>query len=420
MAEASPALRNIVDTILLAPRFALVVVVGPDDRPQLAQWTLHEQLVAAGLEVLWHSLAEDGLSECIEGAQSEHPVVLLSEIDHLDRSEREELLVRLNLQRDAVGNLPARLVYWCSHRGIDELRRVAPDFLHWRSLLQELTVDDLPITGWRTYMAWCVDEYSERDDDRVREGGTFALRDPWVHSSDIPFEAVRFSMWVDMHGSGIVERRALMADPRYPAKELARRWGLMALRGAPDIPLPVVATVAGLGDALRERAELIDWPRNDMVVFIIDGGEPIDTATLLAVHQQRRARVFVITSRASDWEAVLDWPCGKIVRDLDVFSPGLGPFSAALHALAEILSKLFDKAGLHHFMSGIHDLADGFSLVREELTPRAQAEQVVDWLLSSQYIDTKMFERLLELRPRSRAEIERVRQMFVDLSAQRD
>jgi DNA-directed RNA polymerase subunit F len=58
--------------------------------------------------------------------------------------------------------------------------------------------------------------------------------------------------------------------------------------------------------------------------------------------------------------------------------------------------------------------------VREELTPRAQAEQVVDWLLSSQYIDTKMFERLLELRPRSRAEIERVRQMFVDLSAQRD
>ncbi len=429
MADASAALRSIVDTILLAPRFALVVVAGPDTRPQLAQRTIAWQLEAAGLEVLWHTPTAEGplLADVVERARTERPVVMLSEIEHLGASEREELLVRLNLQRDAVGELPVRLVYWCSHRGLDELRRVAPDFLHWRSLLQALTLADLAVTDWRTYLAWCVDEYTEHDDDRVHEGGMLALRDPLLAEfNDREVTAMKpFSAWILEHSFGVVNRLRTQ-ERRYPAKELAHRWAVAGLRRS-SVHLPILVDVDEIDRLLTDRALSRDipfvaepwrgWP-GSRVVFIVDDEGPIDAAGPVRL-LERGFRTIVVTPRYTDWKDALGWPCAITMAVLDPLSPSLGPSEAALRALSALLLRSFDRASLLGFAVAALGPDVGMPIRAEDIASHAQvlAENVVELLAQHGRIDTPLFDRLLALRPRSRDDIERVRQMFIDLSA---
>ncbi len=427
MVDASAALRSIVDTVLLAPRFALVVVVGPDPRPQLAQRTIAWQLEAAGQEVLWHTPTAEGplLVDVVERARTERPVVMLSEIEHLGAAEREELLVRLNLQRDAVGELPVRLVYWCSHRGLDELSRVAPDFLHWRALLQVLTPTDLAITDWRTYLAWCVDEYIEHDEDRVHQGGMLALRDPLLAEfNNREVTAMKpFSRWVVEHPYGVVNRLRTQ-ERRYPAKELAYRWAVAALGGL-SVHLPILVNVAEIKRLFADPAPFSDvpavvepwrgWP-GSRVVFVIDDDGPIDAAGATRL-LERGFRTVIVTPRYTDWADALGWPCAITMAVLDPLSPSLGPSQVALRSLAELLLRLFDRGTLRGVAVAVLG-PDVAATIRVESAShaQAQAESVVDLLAQHGRIDTPLFDWLLELRPRSRADIERVRQKFVDLA----
>lgn len=426
MADASAALRSIIDTILLAPRFALVIVVGPDERPHLAQRTLAWRLEAEGQEVLWHTLTAESslLADIVDHARTERPVVMLSEIEHLAAAEREELLVRLNLQRDAVGELPVRVIYWCSHRGLDELRRFAPDLLHWRALLQALTSTDLAISDWRTYLAWCVDEYREHDHDRVHLGGALALRDPplaELNEREV-IAMKRLSQWVIEHPCGIVNRLRTQ-ERRYPAKELAYRWAVSALRGG-TVHLPILVDVAEIDRLLTAPPSTGDvpaviepwrgWP-GSRVVFVIDDDGPLD-ATGAAQLSERGFRTVIVTPRYTDWTNALGWPCAITMAVLDPLSPSLGPIQTALSALAGLLLRSFDRGSLHGFAVAVlgTDVGDA---TRVEDMPHAQAlaENVVDLLVRHGRIGSPLFDYLLTLRPRSRADIERVRQMFVDL-----
>lgn len=426
MADSSAAVLSIVDTVLLAPRFALVVVVGPDTRPQLTQRTLAWQLEAAGLEVLWHTLTAEGslLSEVVEHARTERPVVMLSEIEHLASAEREELLVRLNLQRDAVGELPVRVIYWCSHRGLDELRRFAPDLLHWRALLQALTPADLLISDWRTYLAWCIDEYCEHDDDRVHTGGTLALRDPLLlEFNEREATGIKpFSRWVVEHPCGVINRLPTQ-ERRHPAKELAYRWAVAAPRGG-SVPLPIILDVAEIdrlltgwvssGDVPSVVEPWCEWP-GSRVVFVIDDDGPVD-AVGAARLLDRGFRTLIITPRYTAWTEALGWPGTVVMAVLDPLSSGLGPSQAALRALVDLLLHLFDRGSLQRFAGTVIGAQAGEVIQIEDIPHTAAlADHVVDLLVRHGRIETPLFDHLLALRPRSRADIERVLQMFVDL-----
>lgn len=88
---SSEALRHITEALTLARRFALVIVVGPDDHPNLAQRVLVESLHDAGLDVRAPIPLYEGLdlAALVAGADAAPRALILTEPAQLHTSERQ-------------------------------------------------------------------------------------------------------------------------------------------------------------------------------------------------------------------------------------------------------------------------------------------------------------------------------------------
>lgn len=323
------------------------------------------------------------------------------------------MLARINLQRDGWGDLPAQIVYICSSHGAEELHRFAPDFMHWRALLQPLTSDDLPVATWRTYLAWCIDEYSEREGDRVLRGGLRAQHDPLLVDLPKPDGVRRFSTWVREHFRGVIGR-APTGDPRHPAKSLAQQWATHALvHNDVTAPAPLLVTLHDVpeflsrqkipGTSTRIEELRLRHPGAPTIAFLIDGDGPVVPAQARAITHMG-LKTFVITDRTEAWQE-LDWPSALVLAVLDPLS--CSPSRPVVGSLVSLLAKYFSAEYLQRWLG----LAPS-ALSRFEL-----AERLTEQMLRQGQINSHFFDHLLKVRPRGRAEIERVREAFVGLLA---
>ncbi len=434
---ASSAIQSILATLDLATKFAFIIVVGPDDYPELARWSLAVHLAAMGQEVLWHSLADSDLDlpTLLERAHSRNPVVIASGIEALSPEHRHARFARMNVERDVWGQYPVRVVLWCSTEHIDRFQHLAPDLFHWRSLIQPLTAPDLGVFDRTTYLAWLADDCAERSDDRVLRGGHMLIRDPLL----IPLEdrnkagggAVPFSRWVRAHRRGLL-LRALTHEPRYPAKYLVRAFALRRLDGHLDSPFPVLLTASQLTALSRMSlsVEPVKWigegwniiapDDENAIVFIIDDGSlPTDLSTLTAEHP-RPTWILLAGDDAAWWDRLPGWAHAIAMAIMDPLGMG-GSADATVQALVALLRELFTPPTFVRFL----DLVYGDEFVqRVREAPERQdydlVAKAVDLLLSEGGISTELFEALRTLRPRHWQDISRVEQMFIDLAEQGD
>lgn len=441
----SEALRNITEALTLARRFALVIVVGPDDHPNLAQRVLVESLHAAGLDVFASTPLHEGLDLPALVADANAPqVVVLTEPTQLCRSEREELLAGLNLQRDALAHLPLRLVYWCTHRGLEELRRIAPDLVHWRALLLPLDPSDLHITTLRAYLTWRLDALDQLDAaDHPADGDKghpFALpRDPLI--IELPQSSrgiLRISTWTEQQSRGLIAHNSAI-PPHRLVSALIRRHARRGLRSDQEpAPLPLLVEIDALASLLSGQLAPSKlqpaplpwwlWPHG-AIVFIIDSDAPFEPSHLEEL-ERRGAKPFILSTRdASD--RLPTWPRALVMMTIDPFADAGEPELIAARGLADLLDALFDPARLHRFATD--ELPTG-----SDLTPRRSAqdrtlslldldngltwgpfsrlsERLAAALITTGRVTPAFFARLRTIRPRTRAEIEHVEQLFRQL-----
>lgn len=441
----SEALLSITEVLTLAPRFAFVIVVGPDDHPNLAQRVLVESLHAAGLDIFASIPLHEGLDlpTLVSDADAPH-VVVLSEPTQLCRSEREELLAGLNLQRDALAHLPLRLVYWCTRRGLEELRRVAPDLVHWRALLLALDHSDLQITTIRGYLAWRLDALDQLDaaEHPVDKDETrpFSLpRDPLLIELPQPSRGLlRISTWTEQQSRGLITYNSTL-PPHRLVSALIRRHARHGLRSDEEhTPLPLLVegdALAALLSGQLAPSELQPaplpwwlWPHG-AIVFILDSDIPFDPSHLEEL-ERRGAKLFILSARDTS-DRLPTWPRALVMMTIDPFADAVEPELIAARSLADLLDALFDPARLNRFA------ADEFPL-GSDLTPRRStqdrtlslldlgngatwgpfsrfSERLAAALITTGRVTPAFFARLRMIRPRSRAEIEHVEQLFRQL-----
>lgn len=435
--DASPAIQSILATLDLATRFAFVIVVGPDDYPELARWSLAVHLTAIGHEVLWHSLVDSDLDlpALLERAESQNPVVIASGIEALSPEHRHARFARMNLERDVWGQYPVRVVLWCSAEHIDRFQLLAPDLFHWRSLIQPLAAPDLCVFDRTTYLAWLADDCAERSDDRVRRGGHMLLRDPLV----IPLEdrnkarggAIPFSRWVREHRRGLL-LRAPTQDPRYPAKHLVRTFALRRVEGDLDSPFPVLVPASQLADLSRMSLSVdpVKWMSQgwtivapddeDAVIFVVDDGSlPADLSSL-TTELPRPTWILLAGDGESWWDRLPGWAHAVAMAIIDPLGMG-GSADATLQALAALLRELFTPPTLVRFMEFAfgEEFAQRLREAPEERSDDLAATGV-RLLLREGGISTELFEALRTLRPRRWQDISRVERMFIELAEQGD
>ncbi|MCA9635830.1 MAG: hypothetical protein KC420_07335, partial [Myxococcales bacterium] len=435
---------RVVEALALAPSFAFVIIVGPDEHPHLARWLLLQALrrsrELAGLEVMQPMVLQEGLELTeVVAAAATPPVVFLYEPTHLCQGEREEQLSRLNLQRDALGELPLRLVYWCTRRGMEELRRFAPDLVHWRSLLQVIEPADLSVATLYDYLAWCLDTYEDEHPSNSEQ--TIHLpRDPFLVELRGGQKEVsgflRLSVWVERRPCGVVVHSTLLTA-RQLVSPLARHYSLRAGRGE-RVPLPVVVEKNALDALLTghlvppalQRGVLPWWTSPEgVIVFVL-------LASDSAVHDPRfdrlrelGAKVFLFTS-VGDAVPNDDWPLAGVAMTFDPFADSTDPLLVAARGLADLLESLFERSRLERFASdelssqpseGITVHSDGElrSLRLLQLDNKGTwgplsriSERIAAALITTGRVDNAFFARLRALRPRARSEIERVEELF--------
>lgn len=431
LTAASPAIQSILATLDLATKFAFIIVVGPDDYPELARWSLAVHLAAIGQEVLWHSLADNDLDllSLLERATSTNPVVIASGIEELSPELRETRFARMNLGRDVWGQYPVRVVLWCSAEHIDRFQHAAADLFHWRSLIQPLSAPDLCVFDRTTYLARLADDCAERSDDRVLRGGHTLLRDPLL----LPLTAentaggamIPFSRWASQHQHGLL-RRSMPQDSRYPAKEFVRHLALRRLSGHLDAAFPVLLMASQLSclAPMALPSAPIEWrgegwhivePDVDTIIFVIDDGSaPQDPSTSVPPHE--RAAWIMITDHGEAWsERLPTWPRAIVMAIIDPLSIR-GSASDTFQALAALLRELFTPPTFLRFLTIAIDepfaqrVAEG-----PEGALQDGVERAIGRLLAKNHINTKFFDLLRALRPRQWQDINRVEQMFIDL-----
>lgn len=437
LSASSPPIASILATLDLANRFAFIIVIGPDEHPELARWSLAVHLAAMGQEVLWHSIADSDLDlpALIERASSANPVVIASGIEDLDPKQRLARFARMNLERDVWGQYAVRVVLWCSTEHIDCFQHVAPDLFHWRSLIQPLSAIDLCVFDRTTYLAWIADECAERSDDRVLRGGHMLLRDPLV----IPMAAkdrvggsvVPFSRWARQQRRGLLTR-AQTRDPRYPAKYLVRNYALRRLDGHLDSPSPVLLTASqlrGISSMTLSVGQvqwvgagwnLLDPADEDALVFVVDDGSlPRDLSTLAADYP-RTTWIVVGEGDESWWTRFPEWAHAVALAAIDPLSIR-GPASHILEAVVALMKGLFTPQTFVRFLT----LTYGDEFMHRVLeAPEGDANDLVTravgHLFADERIDTKFFDHLRTFRPRQWRDITSVEQMFVDVDRPRE
>ena len=443
MSSLPDPFARVAEALALARRFALVIVVGPDSHPHLTPWLLFRALGTStalrDLAVLPPMVLHDDLDLTELVGDAAPRVIILTEPAQLCLAEREDQLARLNLQRDRLGEFPLRLVYWCTHRGMDELRHVAPDLVHWRSLLIALDLSDLAISTRDDYLAWCLDTFG--DERASCHGEDIHLpRDPLVAEFTPGWATIervtRLSTWVTQQPRGIIFHSSLLSA-RHLVSPLAHHLALRAVRGEP-VPLPVVAEPGELADVARGQlvpsslqAEPLRWwdAPERALVFVIAASDSAPDTALLARLQDLAAKVFVVTA-ASDPTLSDDWPRALVAMTLDPFLDADDPVLVAARALADLLDSLFDPRRLDRFIrdefegQGHRDLLprddDGRWSTRllrldNQVTwgPLSRlSERVAAALVTTGRVDAAFFDRLCALRPRARPDIDRVRQLF--------
>lgn len=427
---ASPAIQSILATLDLATKFAFVIVVGPDEYPELARWSLAVHLAVMGQEVLWHSLADSDLDlpSLLERASSANPVVIASGIEDLSPELRQTRFARMNLARDVWGQYPIRVVLWCSAGHIDRFQHSAADLFHWRSLIQPISAPDLCVFDRTTYLAWLADDCAERSDDRVLRGGHMLLRNPLLlpltAEKTASGEMIPFSRWASEHRHGLL-LRSIPQDSRYPAKEFVRHLALRRLNGL-DGAFPVLLTASQLSclAPMTLPSAPVEWrgegwnivePDVDTTIFVIDDGSaPQDPSTSVPPHE--RARWIVITDHGEAWSACLPtWPQAIAMAIIDPLSIR-GSASDTFQALAALLRELFAPPTFLRFLAMVVDQPFAQSVADEpEGALQDVVERAIGRLLAKNRITTKLFDDLRALRPRQWRDINRVEQMFIDL-----
>jgi len=463
----SAPVQQIVGTLLLHTGFCLVLIVGPPRRSTLAGWSLKVRLEAESQEVYWHHLrsGEVDLGAVIEASSTKRPIVFIEGLEAIREEEMKQRITEMNLQRDTWGRDGARVIFWCDRRTLQAVWRFAPDLLHWRSMIQPLEPTDLSVFDAGSYLAWCVDTYREYGEDRVAAGSGFLLIEPNLSDSS---GLTPFSEWVRAHRCGVVIRER-SSDPRYPAK-LWCRWAAHArLFDGDNPPLPILIQGSEVAKFAAHELSLGEIPAaegifhvlmaEEHIIFVIDDGTTLDAETLntLALVEQRR--LILITEDIDRIPPSIAWPRAEtegfggreapsrrrqeeaqeeeaqegvlcppeprresssphrrfFAPKSRESSPGELPFGRYVREIDRLLSSLFSRVELRLFIASYYSsLAwslPGATVSMEELTLAA-----AEMLLRRGFIDTVFFERLIHMRPRHRAEIEALAEMFRDLS----
>jgi len=431
---ASPAVEAIVDTLALSPGFCLVLVVGPTSQQTLAEWSLRLRLEPLSQELLLLDLryAKPDLEGVLGSATTERPVVWIAGLEALPGEERAEVITSMNLLRDEWGRSGVRIVLWCDPQTLDDVWRYAPDLLHWRSLLQPLEPADLTVFDRRSYLAWCVDAFRESTTDRVYAGGrlvaeqTLPIR---LVSNPKNQESIDFADWILARGHRVLLCPPTL-DPRFPAKGSCRRLAQQLLSGRDELPIPVLVNMREVEMLLERALPLGSTPvvrtlwatifAEEHIVFVIDDLTSAYTEVYERLVNAALCRVIVVTSDLHRIPPSVEWAKAIVVTiDLnstrvlspEVKDPALTGAPGPEKELYELLLVLFSADELRRFIAHhypqVRDSLPGLSISQAEL-----AFSLTSILGRHGLIDTRFFELLSEMRPRRRADVERVAASF--------
>ena len=439
----------IIETLLLNTGFCLVLVLRPAEQSVLAAWSLKVHLEANSQEVQWSHLrdGEVDIHGLIESSPTGRPIIFIDGFEVLGGTERAEQIIEMNLQRDSWGQLGARVVLWCDQETLDEVWRLAPDLLQWRSLIQPLEATHLPVFDPNSYLAWCIDAYRLHGKDRVAIGSSVALAEPQVvDRSDPAADPMSFSQWVLNHRSSVVVTE-VMPMRGYPAKAWCRSTARRRLFGGEDLPLPILLFASDLAQFLDQTLPLGSnpvesglWPQifaEDHILFVIDHPITIDADQLLAAAAATHPRLTFVTQRDQQplFGPSANWPGARVLE------PGLrrwvstnkppseygASFRAAprhpiapsytqsKRALAHLLLSLFSADSLRRFISYEYPELTS-ALPGLSVSPNQLVLALISLLERRGLLDDAFFRRLIELRPRRRSEILEIAKQIGDLS----
>ena len=413
--RASAPVGAIIETLLLNTGFCLVLVLRPAEQSVLAAWSLKAHLEANSQEVQWSHLrdGEVDIHGLIESSPTGRPIIFIDGLEVLGEAERAERIIEMNLQRDSWGRLGAQVVLWCDQETLDEVWRLAPDLLQWRSLIQPLEATHLPVFDPNSYLAWCIDAYRLYGKDRVAIGSSVALAEPQVvERSDPAADPVSFSQWVLHHRCSVVVTE-VMPTRGYPAKAWCRSTARRRLFDGEDLPLPILLDTSDLAQLLDQTLPLGSnpverglWPQifaEDHILFVVDDPIKIDADQLLAAAAVTHRRLTIVTH--SDLQILsgpsANWPWARILRPELPIAPSC---TQSKRALANLLSSLFSANSLRRFVSYEYPELTS-ALPGLSVSPNQLVLSLISLTERHGLLDDAFFRRLIELRPRRRSEI---------------
>lgn len=417
----SSAIAAILDALLLARGFCLVIAVGPAGSSTLARWSLRARLQAASEEVIWHDLrtGELDVAAITERSTSGGPIILLAGLETLLEEERARCLASMNRRRDEWGAAAVRLVLWCEPRTVDAVWRHAPDLLHWRALLQVIEVGDLPVYDVESYLAWCVDAYRERSEDRVLLGSLVQLPEPTLTPRTGGPPGMGFATWTAKHRRSIIVRGAI-GDPTLPVRAWCHAAARRRLDGAEDPPIPIWIRPGDIGPLSAGRIALGETPvldavahavmRDEHIVIVDDDGVRAAPPGAPDLDDDTPGRWVILSEHPDVWARRYRWPWAVVSTGLDarVTEPALADAIERVDRLLEI----FSSAELLRFAERFYP-ALAATLPDPRASREALTRRLVESLLVHGQIDTPFFDRLRAMRPRHREAIDEVAELFV-------
>jgi len=276
--------------------------------------------------------------------------------------------------------------------------------------MQVLEPQDTPVFNRSTYLAWCVDAYTDISTDRVLRGGSRLLRNPLVSNENI-FDT--FAHWLTLHPRSILARTPPQ-DPFYPARSWAEQSAAHHLAGGQS-PIPVILEVSKLQATVRGAEPLVDVPQHletttilawtDIVICLIDDVADGYDAIASTIRVTNIRRWCIVTDSVDTWKPLLGWPAAVVALIFD-FLPDFIEF-LALH---ELLCGLFNASGLRRF---IRYRYEPIALVVDRAQSLDELARVfLGELVANRKLDQNFFELLLEVRPQHKVRVEQVRTMF--------